>query len=705
MCFSPRKPQKSPTTLRRRYTFNPASGIQAIKRAMDLALFASPTVIHFQGRDIYLSAAIQKYLRLIFDQYRQGQTFLSREKFENFLVYNQGETISKLTKDQYNFQEFLQEWWMKYGLDAFRPSPEEKDLSKPISNYFIASSHNTYLSGHQWIGNSNADAYRKVLRGGCRCVEIDVWDGASPGSSPDRVSKSQGRPDHSRGISGSSMHSVAATLMGKGQGKLEQAKQMLGDKKSHSRSPSSTQVDINSPTLTQGTLSLGPEANADRLEGSRARTRSRRSLRKCEPIVMHGYTLTTPVGFREVCRAIRETGFETTNLPIIISLEVHADFEQQEVMVEIMKEEWAGLLVDKPLDGCPTDRMPRLEQLLNKILIKVKRPKTESTTVMSSLAPMSVMDDDASGSEDERIGTTPSIKKKKSVIGESLGALAIYTHSEHFKRFETEASKNPSHIFSISESRILELYATKHKEMLAHNRDYFMRAFPKGSRFDSSNQDPSLFWRKGVQMVAMNWQNLDEGMMLNEAMFAGEQGWVLKPPGYRSEDASQAEDVVSNSTLNLCITVLAGQHIPLPEGVSNARSLRPLVKCELHVEKKSEERSSSMTEGGGRPRDDGKIKTKVETAPGKTDHPDFGSEKNEIQFLNMPKVVDQLSFVRFKVEDATSRLLGISRPSFSSWACIRLDRLMPGYRFIKLMDPKGNPTAGMLLVRIDKKFV
>lgn len=64
--------------------------------------------------------------------------------------------------------------------DAYDPAAIQGDatpLDKPMSRYWINTSHNTYLTGDQLTSTSSVEQYMKALRRGCKCLEIDVWDG------------------------------------------------------------------------------------------------------------------------------------------------------------------------------------------------------------------------------------------------------------------------------------------------------------------------------------------------------------------------------------------------------------------------------------------------------------------------------------------------------------------------------------------------
>nr|XP_045618556.1 uncharacterized protein LOC123770570 isoform X4 [Procambarus clarkii] len=101
----------------------------------------------------------EEELRILLDRHEPDPTLRSQElmSFEGFARY-------MMDEDNYAF------------LDE-RILPDDDDMTMPMSNYYIASSHNTYLTGHQLKGESSVELYSQVLLTGCRCVELDCWDG------------------------------------------------------------------------------------------------------------------------------------------------------------------------------------------------------------------------------------------------------------------------------------------------------------------------------------------------------------------------------------------------------------------------------------------------------------------------------------------------------------------------------------------------
>ena len=374
---------------------------------------------------------------------------------------------------------------------------------------------------------------------------------------------------------------------------------------------------------------------------------------RAEPRVLHGYTLTKEVSFRDVCNAIRDAAFVTSDLPVIVSLEVHCNAEQQAIMVETIERSWKGMLASIPKEPCQI--LPSPAELRGKILVKVKYVKPEaakkSAAKESIVKPKMTRERSASSSsssENQDVVQGEEAKKKKSSIIEALSSLGIYTRSYHFKNLTSPEAFVPTHVFSLSEKKLMEVHESHGPTLFSHNRNYLMRAFPSGMRVSSSNLDPSVFWRKGVQIVALNWQKYDEGMMLNQGMFSGSGGWVLKPKSYRGSvktgerelsHESQA-DAILHKTLSLTVEIIAGQDIPLPIGDKRPHGFHPYVKCELHIEK-PEERSGAPIEGGGKSKE-GEYKMRTKTSKGM--EPDFGGER--MDFLNIPGVVEELSFLR-----------------------------------------------------------
>ncbi|XP_051158448.1 1-phosphatidylinositol 4,5-bisphosphate phosphodiesterase gamma-1 isoform X2 [Leptopilina boulardi] len=125
------------------------------------------------------------------------EKIVSLEEFKNFLAIEQDNPLGKKKQDVSKFiRDYLQDpqrdvqepYFTISEFISFLFSKQNdiwdntydsvfQDMTKPLSHYWIASSHNTYLMGDQISSISSCQAYVRALRNGCRCIELDCWDG------------------------------------------------------------------------------------------------------------------------------------------------------------------------------------------------------------------------------------------------------------------------------------------------------------------------------------------------------------------------------------------------------------------------------------------------------------------------------------------------------------------------------------------------
>ncbi|NWJ04919.1 PLCZ1 phosphodiesterase, partial [Crypturellus undulatus] len=157
----------------------------------------APTINIEDFRAIYRTLVHRPEFRELFCTYAPNQkvlaeteliTFLKKEQFETeanettaLEIISKYEPIEEMKKRrEMSFEGFVR-YLNSEDCSIFRKDHKivYQDMNRPLCEYFISSSHNTYLISDQLIGPSHLWGYASALLKGCRCLEIDCWDGSN----------------------------------------------------------------------------------------------------------------------------------------------------------------------------------------------------------------------------------------------------------------------------------------------------------------------------------------------------------------------------------------------------------------------------------------------------------------------------------------------------------------------------------------------
>ncbi|XP_053568138.1 1-phosphatidylinositol 4,5-bisphosphate phosphodiesterase beta-1 isoform X1 [Bombina bombina] len=426
-----------------------------------------------------------------------------------------------------------------------------------------------------------------------------------------------------------------------------------------------------------------------------------------EPVITHGFTMTTEISFKEVIEAIAECAFKTSPFPILLSFENHVDSpKQQAKMAEYCKQIFGDGLLTEHLEKYPLEPgvpLPSPVDLKYKILIKNKKKSHKSSDgsgkkklaeqasnacsdTSGSFEPSSPGAGEADiESEDDDDDDDDDCKKSSMDEGtagneasatEEMSNLVNYIQPVKFETFEISAKRNKSYeMSSFVETKGLEQLTKSPVEFVEYNKMQLSRIYPKGTRVDSSNYMPQVFWNAGCQMVALNFQTIDFSMQLNMGMYEynGKCGYRLKPEFMRRPDKhfdpfteTTVDGIVANT---VSVKIISGQFL-------SDKKVGTYVEVDMF----------------GLPVDTRRKAFKTKTSQGNAVNPVW--EEEPIVFKKV--VLPSLACLRIAAYEEGGKFIG--------HRLLPVSAIRPGYHYICLRNEKNVPlTLPAIFVYIEVK--
>ncbi|XP_034619997.1 1-phosphatidylinositol 4,5-bisphosphate phosphodiesterase beta-1 [Trachemys scripta elegans] len=412
-----------------------------------------------------------------------------------------------------------------------------------------------------------------------------------------------------------------------------------------------------------------------------------------EPVITHGFTMTTEISFKEVIEAIAECAFKTSPFPILLSFENHVDSpKQQAKMAEYCRLIFGDALLMDPLEKYPLESgvpLPSPMDLMYKILVKNKKKSQKSadgsskkklseqasntcSDTSSGFEPSSPgageaeieSDDDDDYDDDcKKSSTDEGTAGREAMATEEMSNLVNYIQPVKFESFEISKKRNRSfEMSSFVETKGLEQLTKSPVEFVEYNKRQLSRIYPKGTRVDSSNYMPQVFWNAGCQLVALNFQTVDLSMQINMGMYEynGKSGYRLKPEFMRRPDKhfdpfteSIVDGIVANT---LSVKIISGQFLSDK-------------KVGIYVE----------VDMFGLPVDTRRKALKTKTSQGNAVNPVW--EEEPIVFKKV--VLPSLACLRIAVYEEGGKFIG--------HRILPVSAIRPGYHYICLRNERNQP--------------